>query len=398
MAPSNIDTFLMNMKLQILQKLLDPSQREDLFHKLLKSFERFSALDNIKYMQFKTPEGDLPCIICRNNDISKTRSLKVFVCAQHNEYNGLFATLQFFENIIDGHLSLDTILDQQQDLIFFPLMNPYGFLHPSNQNKSGYYLKNGTNLNRYWRRAFAPESPLSKHDCMGYPLPAHTQFVRSTLKPYWDVPTIKIMLLDFHETSLFERFQMDLFQNLHEKSITFKFDHWLKEGILFNIIKLYNIPYYRKPLFYKCSPSADHSHIKLSMKQLDIVSEKLEEYYAKNKDKLSFYFCYSDKCKDYCQDMANKVYEKLKYLLWDTYFPAVSHRFHDHGCFVKMSDATSRENVYTMELESEKHFFNLHEEIQKSKEEPNYFENKLEKINTAEKLALESIKEMLKLN
>jgi hypothetical protein len=385
------------MDLHTLKSLLNITQRNQLFIELLKKFEGFSKLENVDYKQFQTPEGPIPCILCRNDNFEKVNSLKVFIGAQHNEYNGLFGTLLFFQELIDGKISLEQILQPYQDLIFFPLMNPYGFLNPSSNNKSGYYLKNGTNLNRYWRRTFAPESPLSKDDSPGYPIPAHAKFVRSVLEKYWNNQKIKILLLDFHETSLFERHLEHLVNNLEEKSITYKFDHWLKEGLLLNIIKLYDISYYRTPLFYKCTPSADHSHINLSMKQIETVNEKLEDFHAKNKDKLSFYFCYSEKSKPYCERLAEIVYHKLEELLWDTYFPAISHRFHDHGCFVKMSDATSREQIYTMELESEKHFFNLKKEIEKSKINPHYFEKKLVKINTAEKLALESIKEMIKL-
>jgi len=389
--------FLRKMDLQTLKLLLDITKRKQLFINLLKKFESFSKLENVEYKQFQTPEGPLPCILCRNDNFEKVNFLKVFIGAQHNEYNGLFGTLLFFEYLIDEEIPIEKILQSNQDLIFFPLMNPYGFLNPSRNNKSGYYLKNGTNLNRYWRRTFAPESPLSKDDSVGYPIPPHAKFVRSVIEKYWNNHSIKILLLDFHETSLFERYLGHLVNNLEEKSITYKFDHWLKEGILFNIIKLYDIPYYRTPLFYKCTPSADHSHINLSMKQIETVHEKLEDFYAKNKDKLSFYFCYSERSKPYCERLAKKVYHKLDDLLWDTYFPAISHRFHDHGCFVKMSDATSREHVYTMELESEKHFFNLHKEIEKSKINPHYYEKKIVKINTAEKLALESIKEMIEL-
>jgi hypothetical protein len=385
------------MEIERLKSLLDINNRSTLFYTLLKKFESFSQLENVEYKQFKTSEGDLPCILCRNEDFSNVKYLKVYVGAQHNEYNGLFGTIRYFEQILEGKIPLDMLLKPSQDVIFFPLMNPYGFLNPSKQNKSGYYLKNGTNLNRYWRRAFAPDSPLSEEDAIGYSLPDHVHIVQDVLEKYWENSDIKIMLLDFHETSLLERFQKDLVMNLQEKSITYKFDHWLKEGILFNIIKLNDIPYYRKPLFYKCNSAADHSHINLSMKQLEIVNEKVQNFYTNNINKLSFYFCYSDKSKGYCKLLARRVYEELKDHLWKTYFPAISHHFHDHGCFVKMSDATTRKNVYTMELESEKHFFNIFQEIKRSQRDPSYFDNKLEKINIAEKLSLESIKEMLKI-
>ena len=91
------------------------------------------------------------------------------------------------------------------------------------------------------------------------------------------------------------------------------------------------------------------------------------------------------------------MYNKLKEKLWETYFPGFDHYFYDHGCFVRMSDATTRPRVYSMELESQKHFFNIFEEIQKSKLDPNYFVKKLNLIDVSIELALESIKEMIEL-
>ena len=41
-----------------------------------------------------------------------------------------------------------------------------------------------------------------------------------------------------------------------------------------------------------------------------------------------------------------------------------------------------------MELESQKHFFNIFEEIEKSKSDPNYLEKKLNLINVSIELAI----------
>jgi len=95
--------------------------------------------------------------------------------------------------------------------------------------------------------------------------------------------------------------------------------------------------------------------------------------------------------------LAQNVYKKLKELLWETNFPAFNHHFNDHGCLVNMNDATKRKNVYSMELESEKQFFNIFEEIEKSKKDTNYFKEKLKKVNASIILVIESIKEMIKL-
>ena len=50
----------------------------------------------------------------------------------------------------------------------------------------------------------------------------------------------------------------ELNRELKKKSITYKFDHWLKERIILNVMELYDIKYYKKPLFFKCNPSANH--------------------------------------------------------------------------------------------------------------------------------------------
>jgi len=84
-------------------------------------------------------------------------------------------------------------------------------------------------------------------------------------------------------------------------------------------------------------------------------------------------------------------------MLWEIYEPSISHQHIYHGCIVLMNDATSRPNVYSMEIESHKHFFNIFEEIEKSKINPNYFEDKLRSINISLELVVESIKEMIKL-
>ncbi len=196
---------------------------------------------------------------------------------------------------------------------------------------------------------------------------------------------------------MLQRDLIDLSKKLSKESITYKFDHWLKECIILNVLNLYNIPYYRKPLFTKCNSDANHTHINLSIKQLDTVYEKFLEYMSNNRSKLPFYFCYSDKSKDYCQRLSKIVYNKLKGKLWDTNFPAFDYSSQNHGCIVKISDTTFRDKVYSMELESQKHFFNIFKEIEKSKTEPDYFEKKLNLINLSLELVLETIKEMIKL-
>jgi hypothetical protein len=50
-----------------------------------------------------------------------------------------------------------------------------------------------------------------------------------------------------------------------------------------------------------------------------------------------------------------------------------------------------------MELESQKHFFDIFKEINESNSDPEYFEKKLNLINVSIELALEAIKVMIDL-
>jgi hypothetical protein len=385
------------MNLKILKSLLDLPNRQILFDKILEDLEDFGNLDYVSYQSFPIKEGSIPILtIPEVLDISQVKYVKVFVGAQHNEYNGLFGILKFFKHLKLQKIKSKEVIKENQLLIFLPLMNPHGFLYPSKDNKSGYYLQNGANLNRFWRRIFAPEHENSEDDLNGYSIPDQIIIVKNFLEKYWKKDYISIYFLDFHETSLLYRHLIDLSLKLNLDSITYKFDHWLKERIIQNIIKLYNIGYYKEPLFYKCKSDPNHTHIGLSIKQIDAIYEKLQEYTVNNQGKLPFYFCYSERSKTYCQKLANYVYSKLSDKLWETKYPAVEH-YHDHGCLVMMNDATNRPNVYSMELENQKHFFNIFEEIDKSKTDPNFFGEKLKSINLSIDLAVETIMEMISL-
>ncbi|MFW9875631.1 MAG: hypothetical protein ACFFG0_21215 [Candidatus Thorarchaeota archaeon] len=381
----------------LLRDLLDLPNRRKLYDDILNKFRAFSNVRDIHYYEFETSEGKIPIIvIAKTLNPEEVRYVKVFVGAQHNEYNGLFGIIEFFKMIEKSIIRLDAILKNNQILIFTPLMNPYGFLNPKKDNKSGYYLKNGTNLNRFWRRSFALEYKNNEDNLNQYPIPEHVTILHKFLEKYWKRESIPIYILDFHETSLLDRFLADLTNNLQKNSITYKFSHWLKEGIIKNIIKLYNMPYSRKLLFYKCNPNADHTHINLSIKQLEIIHQNLQEYVSQNHRKLPFYFSYSNKSKEICERLALNVYNRLKDILWETYFPAFNHYFLNHGCFVNMNDVIKRKGVYCMELESAKQFFNIFDEIDNSKTDFNYFENKIKIIKMSTQLVVESIKEMLK--
>jgi len=381
---------------EFLKRLLDLRNRNDLFDEILKKLKNYANLENIYYSEFKTSEGKIPIItLAKSLNPEEFKYVKIFVGAQHNEYNGLFGIIEFLNMIEESVISLDDILKDHQILIMAPLMNPYGFLHPRKDNKSGYYLKNGTNLNRFWRRTFAPEYKDGEDELINYELPDHAKILKKVLDEFWKREEVQVYILDFHETSLLERFLEELNNNLNIDLNAYKFSHWLKEGLINNVIKLYDIKLTRKPLFYKRNPNADHTHINLPIKQLKVVCKKLQEYISSNKGKLQFYFCYSNRSKEFCKRMAQNIYKNLEDILWETSFPAFNHYFNDHGCFVNMNDAVIRKGVYSMELETQKQFFNIFDEIEKSKTQIDYFDKKLKIMNLSISLVVESIKEML---
>ncbi|MHA2048655.1 MAG: hypothetical protein ACW986_03495, partial [Promethearchaeota archaeon] len=311
---------------KIIDRLLDLDNRSKFHVEILNNLKKYSISRNIHYMELETPEGKIPVLMLANSlNPDDVKYVKIFVGAQHNEYNGLFGTLEFLHMIGRGILPLNDIFKEGQILIFAPLMNPYGFIHPRTDNKSGYYLKNGLNLNRYWEKVFAPGYTSEKENLNRNSIPEHATSFRKLIEKYWEREEIKIYILDFHETSLLERFLKEIANNLEEKSITYKFSHKLQEEILYNIIKLNKNPFSRKPLFYKCTSNADHSHINLTIKQLERVTEMLREYISINRGKLAFFFRYSNRSKGYCEKLANIVYNNLKEILWETTFPSFNH-------------------------------------------------------------------------
>ncbi len=224
------------MNLDTLKALLDISHRNQLYSKILKELEKVKNLDFTIYQTYETSEGIIPFInIADNSKLDEIRYVKVFIGSQHNEYNGLFSMLRFYRLLREKRIKINEIIKSNQVLFFLPLLNPYGFLNPSETNKSGYYLKNGTNLNRFWRRAFAPEYKNGMEDLNKHPTPEQVLIVQKLLQMYWDNEETYVYILDFHETSLLERFPIELSKNLNP---FYKFDHWLKEGMILNIIKL----------------------------------------------------------------------------------------------------------------------------------------------------------------
>ena len=87
------------MELETLKGLLDISHRKVLLDKI---FEQLEDLDKINYVSFEKHEisnGTIPIVkIARSLKLDDVKTVKIFVGAQHNEYNGLFGILEFLES------------------------------------------------------------------------------------------------------------------------------------------------------------------------------------------------------------------------------------------------------------------------------------------------------------
>ena len=108
------------MKLETLKDLLNISKRQKLFEKILDFLEQLNNINDIVYEIFNISEGTIPIIyIGKNFDVDKVKYVKIFVGAQHNEYNGLFGILEFLKMVQNQNISVNEILKEDQILIFF---------------------------------------------------------------------------------------------------------------------------------------------------------------------------------------------------------------------------------------------------------------------------------------
>ena len=127
------------MNRALLEELLDLTKRERLFIKLMNKLKNYSTIKDFSYFEYDCFEGKIPIIIYGNNqNLENVKFVKVFVAAQHNEYTGLFGIIDFLQGVKKSLIPVNNALKNNQILIFAPLMNPYGFLNPTKENKSGY--------------------------------------------------------------------------------------------------------------------------------------------------------------------------------------------------------------------------------------------------------------------
>ncbi len=108
------------MEIETLKGLLDTANRQQLFEEILKQLKEFGNSDYAKYDLFETSEGPIPVVILSKKiEPQNVRNVKVFVGAQHNEYNGLFGIIEFLKLIEKKEINITKILENDQTLIFF---------------------------------------------------------------------------------------------------------------------------------------------------------------------------------------------------------------------------------------------------------------------------------------
>ncbi|MHA1804179.1 MAG: hypothetical protein ACTSU4_06535 [Promethearchaeota archaeon] len=384
------------MNLEILKKILFPEQRKILFEQILTDFQRACQLPWLRFEVHETPEGKILFIrFSSNKGEQKSNSLKIFIGAQHNEYNGLFGILEFLRIINRNENLLQEFLNKNQEVFFFPLMNPHGFLNPTITNKSGYYLKDGTNLNRYWYRTFMGDLRRNITNDSLFDVPPQAKLLKKKMVPFWKEEEVSIFIVDFHETSLLRRFPLDLKNTLTPHQII---DHWLKKELIENIMTLNQIPLTNEEVFRVESLDKEQNWVlNLKIEEAELIKKGFKEFLKLNEHKLPFYFYCSRKSKKFCQRVAFNVYQKMKDKLWTIINPVIGHYFHEHGCFIHLNENAQRKNFYVFELESDKHFFDLFDEIKKVHSNPNYLNEKRVYLNYSIELVANVIQEILKI-
>ena len=109
------------MELETLMQLLDVQKRRVLFDKILDKLREIGNLEFVKYEVFETSEGRIPVItITKLSDLSEVKNVKVFVGAQHNEYNGLFGILDLLKQIQKQQILMVFLIPEKtinQDII-----------------------------------------------------------------------------------------------------------------------------------------------------------------------------------------------------------------------------------------------------------------------------------------
>lgn len=378
----------------ILKKILNPEERNNLLEEIYEIFDNFNKNDLIELVFLEISDGKIPVLtINKPKSLDQLKKVYIMVGSQHNEYCGLFGQISYLYGLISTNNSefLPKELEYSM-MIFFPLMNPYGFLNPRPDNKFGYYLKNGDNLNRYWRKTFIPNYIEKDEDNNPYIIPENALVLKNFIQEYWE-RDLEIYLIDFHETSLLRRFTEDMVKNLNA---FYKLEHYYKMWIVEYLVKREVLPK-REPLFVKPHPDLDHHHFNITINQGEQLRENLKEAWEKNNDKLPFAYIYNYKSGDFCRSIARNVQSKLKDLMWDIRQPAFLHP-EDHGCFVCLGHSTQRPKTFTFELECDKQFFNLLEEIEKCKSNQVYFNKKIDNINKTIEIVRETIKAVVNFN
>ena len=82
------------MNIETLKALLNPGERKRLFTEIMDFFDQIAGLERIVLEKHETKDGIIPIIYLTNDD-NNIKSVKLFVGAQHNEYNGLFGIIEF---------------------------------------------------------------------------------------------------------------------------------------------------------------------------------------------------------------------------------------------------------------------------------------------------------------
>ncbi len=104
------------MEIETLVALLDITNRQKLLDKILEQLEDLDEITYVSFEKHEISEGTIPIIyIARSLEVVNVKSVKIFVGAQHNEFNGLFGILRFLTMVREREINVEDLLLEDED-------------------------------------------------------------------------------------------------------------------------------------------------------------------------------------------------------------------------------------------------------------------------------------------
>lgn len=325
--------------------LLTFELRTKLFNEIIAETKNIAAeiTDlNLKYKEIQINEKDFIPVLFSEKKKPDGPLLTIF-SAQHNEFNGLFGVLKFLKS--DKIELLKRWMNKTKGgFVFFPILNPIGFLNPNKENKWGYYAtvdgkKIKINTNRFWDKTLG----YNIYNKNARFIPIINRKIGAFLLELRNIeqyPKSQLIILDFHETSLVYRYRREMEVKLTPK---YQIDHWIKQWIIDSMLNYLNLPL-NTPLTNNICKKIRGALFRLNERM----------------DRKSFYFiCHSSSNENLAHFIDDKVENTFNNKLINTNTRSFLRPYVKQGCFVCASE--SRPEISGMAFEMRKTLYDFKE-------------------------------------